>query len=129
MAPPGSAFMQQQNVSSHHCFDGHTVSKQDFLLGAAQSHISAKGTRQAQRQLCCCSTSPQQDPQKDSDSHAGQILTPWDFKHRLMIIKRRTRKRYTPTPIMTYAAVGKPLSVLLLLGEGVGLRVEAMIEV
>lgn len=33
------------------------------------------------------------------------------------------------TPIMTYAAVGKPLSVLLLVGGGVGLRVEAMIEV
>ena len=60
---------------------GQTASKQDFLLGVAQSHISAIDTKQAHRQLrCVLSSFPQHLPQKNSDTHAGQMLTPWDWK-------------------------------------------------
>lgn len=77
MAPPGSAFIQQQKVLSHHCFVGHTESIQDFLLGVEQSHISATGRKQLQTQHRSVSSSPpQHDPQHISDTQAGQMLIP-----------------------------------------------------
>ena len=58
------------------CFEGHTLSKQDFLLGVEQSHISAIPTKQAQRQHLSASLSFAQHPQHSSDIHVGQILIP-----------------------------------------------------
>lgn len=56
---------------------GQTESKQDFLLGVAHSHISANATKQGQgQQPCVPSSFPQHDPQQNSDTQAGQILTP-----------------------------------------------------
>lgn len=112
---------------SHHCFEGHTLSKQDFLLGVEQSHISAIPTKQAQRQHLSASLSFAQHPQHSSDIHVGQILIPWDFKHCLITRTRATSAKYTPTTIMTIAAVDSAGS-LFAVGAGVGRVVGAMID-
>ena len=61
------------------CFEGHIQSKQDFLLGVEQSHISAIDKKQAQRQhLSASLLFAQHDPQHSSDIHAGHMLIPCD---------------------------------------------------
>lgn len=112
---------------SHHCFEGHTLSKQDFLLGVEQSHISAIPKKQAQRQHLSASLSFAQHPQHSSDIHAGQIFIPCDFKHCLIMRKRKTSAKYAPITIMTIAAVDSAES-LFVVRAGVGRIVGAMID-
>lgn len=103
-------------------------SKQDFLLGVEQSHISAIDKKQAQRQHLSASLSfAQHDPQHSSDIHEGHMFIPCDFKHSLIRRKMMTRARYDPTTIITIAAVDKAWSPVSL-GSGVGRAVGAMID-
>ena len=61
------------------CFEGHMQSKQDFLLGVEQSHISAIDKKQAQRQhLSASLLFAQHDPQHSSDIHEGHMFIPCD---------------------------------------------------
>ena len=61
------------------CLEGHMQSKQDFLLGVEQSHISAIDKKQAQRQHLSASLSfAQHDPQHSSDIHEGHMFIPCD---------------------------------------------------
>lgn len=103
-------------------------SKQDFLLGVEQSHISANGKKQAQRQHLSVSLSfAQHDPQHSSDIHEGHMFIPCDLKHCLIRRTMMTRARYDPTTIITIAAVDKVWS-LVSLGSGVGRVVGTMMD-
>ena len=67
------------SMSFRTCFEGHMQSKQDFLLGVEQSHISAIDKKQAQRQHLSASLSfAQHDPQHSSDIHEGHMFIPCD---------------------------------------------------
>jgi len=61
------------------CLDGHTESIHDFFVGVEQSHISANDRRHAE-QHDGPSSGPEQHVQHCSDTQAGQILTPCDYK-------------------------------------------------